>query len=85
MSESQQQIHEEVLDDLKAQRESGVVGNPAGGLMLMRQCANHPLLTRRQYTDDKLYEIAKTLCRRVIFRFDFIQQCLGAILRKEKL
>uniref|UniRef100_A0A914C232 SWI/SNF-related matrix-associated actin-dependent regulator of chromatin subfamily A containing DEAD/H box 1 homolog n=1 Tax=Acrobeloides nanus TaxID=290746 RepID=A0A914C232_9BILA len=64
MTESQQQIYEDVIFDLRAQRESGMSGNPAGGLMIMRQAANHPLLYRRQYLDEKLYEIAKTLCTR---------------------
>jgi len=32
--------------------------------MQMRQVANHPLLYRRNYTDEKLKEMAEILCRK---------------------
>lgn len=34
-------------------------------LMQLRQVANHPLLYRRLYNDDKVIQIAKVLCTKV--------------------
>lgn len=34
-------------------------------LMQLRQVANHPLLYRRLYSDDKVIQIAETLCAKV--------------------
>lgn len=36
-------------------------------LMQLRQVANHPLLYRRLYDDDKVIQIAKVLCAKVCF------------------
>lgn len=39
-------------------------GDSYGSLMRLRQAANHPLLRRSEYTDQKLDKIAKMLCLR---------------------
>lgn len=48
-----------------SQLDTGDTSNGYGGLMRLRQAANHPLLRRKLYEDATVLKIAKMLCAKV--------------------
>ncbi|KAI1728823.1 DEAD/DEAH box helicase domain-containing protein [Ditylenchus destructor] len=62
LTETQDELYNDVLCELQTQKESSGNTNYMGFLMQMRQVANHPLLYRKNYYDSKLREMAKLLC-----------------------
>ncbi|KAL3124144.1 hypothetical protein niasHT_004733 [Heterodera trifolii] len=85
LSPIQVELYEELMDILRARR-SSTSGNEEGGAMMgfmmqMRQVANHPLLYRRFYDDDKVEEMARILCQREKFyenkRSDYVAEALA--------
>lgn len=66
ITETQDEIYVEILNDFLDARQNGTA-NGMGSLMQMRQVSNHPLLYRKHFHDDRLYEIAKILCSKVSF------------------
>ncbi|TKR87773.1 hypothetical protein L596_012122 [Steinernema carpocapsae] len=61
MTDIQKDMYRTRVLDLRLQKKSGDYSS-AGGLMQLRQIANHPLMTRRLYDEEKLEKIAKILC-----------------------
>uniref|UniRef100_A0A1I7TMF0 SWI/SNF-related matrix-associated actin-dependent regulator of chromatin subfamily A containing DEAD/H box 1 homolog n=1 Tax=Caenorhabditis tropicalis TaxID=1561998 RepID=A0A1I7TMF0_9PELO len=61
MKKPQKQLYDDIVDVLQRSEEAG---DSYGSLMRLRQAANHPLLRRSEYTDQKLDKIAKQLCLR---------------------
>uniref|UniRef100_A0A915EP89 Uncharacterized protein n=1 Tax=Ditylenchus dipsaci TaxID=166011 RepID=A0A915EP89_9BILA len=62
ISETQYELYNYVMDDLRDQKAGGHGVNFVSLLMQMRQTANHPLLYRKNFHDSKLVEMAKLLC-----------------------
>ncbi|KAK0423008.1 hypothetical protein QR680_007922 [Steinernema hermaphroditum] len=63
MTSEQRDMYRTRVLDLRFQKNCGDYSS-AGGLMQLRQIANHPLLTRKLYDEAKLEKIAKILCRK---------------------
>lgn len=61
MKKPQKELYDNIVDVLQRSEEAG---DSYGSLMRLRQAANHPLLRRSEYTDQKLDKIAKQLCLR---------------------
>ncbi|GMS90400.1 hypothetical protein PENTCL1PPCAC_12575 [Pristionchus entomophagus] len=61
MEEGQAELYEDVVDGL-VKDDTGEASNAYGGLMRLRQAANHPLLRRKLYDDADVLKIAKVLC-----------------------
>ncbi|KAI1721725.1 DEAD/DEAH box helicase domain-containing protein [Ditylenchus destructor] len=62
LTETQDELYNDVLCELRMQKESAGNTNYMGILMQMRQVSNHPLLYRKNYYDSKLREMSKLLC-----------------------
>ncbi|CAB3403479.1 unnamed protein product [Caenorhabditis bovis] len=60
MQPAQEEFYNEILETFRRDHDS--FDSSQGSLMRLRQAANHPLLRRLQYTDQKLDKIAKVLC-----------------------
>ncbi|EGT34723.1 hypothetical protein CAEBREN_12212 [Caenorhabditis brenneri] len=61
MKKPQKALYDNIVEVLQNSED---VGDSYGSLMRLRQAANHPLLRRSEYTDQKLDKIAKQLCLR---------------------
>ncbi|KAF8357481.1 hypothetical protein PRIPAC_92476, partial [Pristionchus pacificus] len=61
MEEEQVELYEDVVEGL-TKLDTGDTSNGYGGLMRLRQAANHPLLRRKLYEDATVLKIAKMLC-----------------------
>ncbi|GMT20605.1 hypothetical protein PFISCL1PPCAC_11902, partial [Pristionchus fissidentatus] len=61
MEEEQAELYEDCVEGL-TNLDTGEASNAYGGLMRLRQAANHPLLRRKLYEDDDVLKIARVLC-----------------------
>ncbi|GMR43018.1 hypothetical protein PMAYCL1PPCAC_13213 [Pristionchus mayeri] len=61
MEEGQAELYEDVVEGL-TKLDTGEASGAYGGLMRLRQAANHPLLRRKLYEDSDVLKIAKVLC-----------------------
>ncbi|VDK23139.1 unnamed protein product [Anisakis simplex] len=62
MSEEQQRIYDDLIREYR-EMDANCDKMTIGRLMELRKIANHPLLYRRQYTDDRVIKIANVLCK----------------------
>ncbi|KHN88348.1 SWI/SNF-related matrix-associated actin-dependent regulator of chromatin subfamily A containing DEAD/H box 1 [Toxocara canis] len=63
MSAEQQEIYDDLVREFRELEASAEKTN-AGRLMQLRQIANHPLLYRKRYHDDRVIHVAKVLCKK---------------------
>lgn len=76
MNAEQKEIYADLVREFRELEMNGEKYS-SSRLMQLRQIANHPLLYRRHYHDDKVIQIAKVLCAKVYFYYVWYSNILN--------